>query len=95
MSEHHSTPDARLFRMEGRMTELVTVGLLPEGLRMHNSFEGTIVAGELAGARVSGIDEFVIRPDGVGSSTLGRSSPPRPAGCTRRCSATAGHRPAW
>ncbi len=33
---------------------------------MHNSFEGTIVAGEPAGAHVSGIDEFVIRPDGIG-----------------------------
>lgn len=66
MSEHDRTPDPRLFRMEGRMTELVTVGLVTEGLRMHNSFEGTIIAGEPAGARVSGVDEFVIRPDGVG-----------------------------
>jgi hypothetical protein len=61
-----SDPTARLFRMEGRLTELVTVGLLPEGVRMHNSFEGTIVAGEPEGALVRGIDEFVIRPDGVG-----------------------------
>ena len=66
MSEHDNTAGARLFRMEGRMTELVTVGLLPEGVRMHNSFEGTLVAGEPAGALVRGIDEFVIRPDGVG-----------------------------
>ncbi len=66
MYEHHFPENARLFRMEGRMTELVTVGLLPEGLRMHNSFEGVVVAGEPAGALVRGIDEFVIRPDGVG-----------------------------
>jgi hypothetical protein len=69
MSDVENTRDgagARLFRMEGRMTELVTVGLLPEGIRMHNSFEGTIVEGEPAGAHVSGIDEFVIRPDGIG-----------------------------
>ena len=66
MSEHDHAAGARLFRMEGRMTELVTVGLLPEGVRMHNSFEGTIVEGEPAGAHVRGIDEFVIRPDGVG-----------------------------
>ncbi|OLT06127.1 hypothetical protein BJF90_18325 [Pseudonocardia sp. CNS-004] len=52
--------------MEGTLTELVTVGLLPEGLRMHNSFEGTIVAGEPAGALVRGVDAFVIRPDGIG-----------------------------
>jgi hypothetical protein len=64
MSE--TDPTARLFRMEGRLTELITVGLLPEGVRMHNSFEGTIVAGEPAGAMVRGIDEFVIRPDGTG-----------------------------
>jgi hypothetical protein len=29
-----STDRDRLFRMEGRMTELVTVGLFGEGLRM-------------------------------------------------------------
>jgi hypothetical protein len=58
--------DARLFRMEGELTELVTVGLLPEGVRMHNTFEGTIVAGEPSDARVRGIDEFLIRPDGIG-----------------------------
>jgi hypothetical protein len=52
--------------MEGRLTELVTVGLVDEGLRMHNSFEGRIVAGEPAGGLVRGIDEFLIRPDGIG-----------------------------
>ncbi|PVZ06403.1 hypothetical protein [Actinomycetospora cinnamomea] len=68
LADHRSRhrPDDRLFRMEGRLTELVTVGLLPEGIRMHNTFAGTIVAGEPAGALVRGVDEFVIRPDGVG-----------------------------
>jgi hypothetical protein len=56
----------RLFRMEGRLTELVTVGLFGEGVRMRNTFEGTIVSGRPAGALVRGVDEFVIRPDGVG-----------------------------
>ncbi|MFR9805241.1 hypothetical protein ACL02T_23590 [Pseudonocardia sp. RS010] len=56
----------RLFRMEGRLTELVVVGLADEGLRMHNSFEGRIVDGEPTGGRVSGVDEFLIRPDGIG-----------------------------
>ena len=60
------TDHDRLFRMEGRMTELVTVGLFGEGLRMYNSFEGRIVAGEPAGASVRGVDVFTIRPDGVG-----------------------------
>ena len=61
-----STDHHRLFRMEGRMTELVTVGLFGEGLRMYNSFEGRIVAGEPAGTTVRGVDVFTIRPDGVG-----------------------------
>jgi len=60
------TDHDRLFRMEGRMTELVTVGLFAEGLRMYNSFDGRIVAGELDGATVRGIDMFTIRPDGIG-----------------------------
>jgi hypothetical protein len=59
-------PRAYLFRMEGRLTELVTVGLLDEGLCMHNSFEGRIVAGDPRGGLVRGVDEFVIRPDGTG-----------------------------
>lgn len=58
-------PD-RLFRMEGALTELVTVGLFGEGIRMRNTFEGTIVSGEPAGGQVRGVDEFVVRPDGVG-----------------------------
>lgn len=66
MSEYPNGHHARLFRAEGKLTELVTVGLLPEGLRMHNTFELTIVEGEPAGARVHGVDEFVIRPDGIG-----------------------------
>jgi hypothetical protein len=61
-----STDHDRLFRMEGRMTELVTVGLFGEGLRMYNSFEGRIVAGEPSGATVRGVDVFTVRPDGVG-----------------------------
>ncbi|MGY1712198.1 hypothetical protein ACI8AC_22085 [Geodermatophilus sp. SYSU D00758] len=66
-SQRPDTPHrARLFRMEGRLTELVTVGLVDEGLRMHNTFEGRIVAGEPAGGLVHGVDEFLIRPDGVG-----------------------------
>lgn len=63
MSGNH---DTQLFRMEGRLTELVTVGLFADGIHMHNTFEGTIVSGDLAGARVRGIDEFRIRHDGTG-----------------------------
>ena len=56
----------RLFRVEGRLTELITIGLFPEGLRMQRSFEGRIVAGQPAGALVCGVEEFIIRPDGTG-----------------------------
>lgn len=42
------------------------VGVLPEGLRMASRFEGTVSEGPLAGARVWGIDQFLMRPDGVG-----------------------------
>ncbi|WP_046470797.1 hypothetical protein [Allosalinactinospora lopnorensis] len=34
---------------------------------MVNSFEGRIVTGEPAGARVIGTDHFTVRPDGVGT----------------------------
>ncbi len=59
----HDTPP---FRMEGRLTELVTVGLFADGIHMSNTFEGTIVTGTLQGAHVRGVDLFRIRPDGVG-----------------------------
>lgn len=54
-----------LYRFEGRLTEIYPVGLFPEGLRLANKFEGTVSDGPLAGARVWGIDQFLVRPDGV------------------------------
>jgi hypothetical protein len=59
-------PGEVLYRFEARLTEINPVGLLPEGLRLANKFEGDIVEGPLAGARVWGIDHFLVRPDGVG-----------------------------
>lgn len=66
--EAAGTPEtgAVLYRFEGRLTEMLPVGILPEGLRMANPFEGTVTDGPLAGARVWGIDHFLLRPDGVG-----------------------------
>ncbi|MGD8413030.1 MAG: hypothetical protein PVF33_02290, partial [Candidatus Latescibacterota bacterium] len=59
-------PGDLLYRFEGRLTEIYPVGLFPEGLRLANKFEGTVIGGPLAGARVWGIDQFIVRPDGVG-----------------------------
>jgi hypothetical protein len=55
-----------LYRFEGQLTDMLPVGVLPEGLRLVNPFEGTVTDGPLAGARVWGIDHFLVRPDGVG-----------------------------
>jgi hypothetical protein len=59
-------PDDLLYRFEGRFTEMIPVGPVPGGFRMHNSFTGSITAGELTGATVDGVDYFRIRSDGVG-----------------------------
>lgn len=55
-----------IYRFEGRLTELNPVGILPEGLLMANPFDATVTDGPLAGARLWGIDHFLVRPDGVG-----------------------------
>lgn len=67
-----ATPEPRpaagelIYRFEARLQELNPVGVLPEGLRFVNPFEGMVTDGPLAGARIWGIDEFLLRPDGVG-----------------------------
>jgi hypothetical protein len=58
-----------LYRFEAQL-EFNPIGLVPEGLRMANPFEGTVTGGELAagpfaGARVWGIDHLLLRSDGV------------------------------
>lgn len=62
---HIDTTD-RLYRFVGRFHDIVPIGTTAEGLRMQNAFGGTIVEGDLAGATVTGIDYFRVRPDGVG-----------------------------
>jgi hypothetical protein len=64
-SNRTSSPDADLiFRFEARLN-VVPIGLTPEGLRMANTYEGTVTAGELLGSRVSGTDHLLLRSDGV------------------------------
>ena len=53
-----------LYRFEARL-EIVPLGLVAEGIRMANPFEGRVTDGALAGARVQGVDHLVLRPDGV------------------------------
>jgi hypothetical protein len=65
MAEQRQRSDI-LYRMEAQLTGSVPVGVLPEGLRVDNSFEGVITEGAFAGAEVRGIDYYLIRPDGVG-----------------------------
>lgn len=55
-----------VYRLEGRLAELYPIGLFPEGLRFHNDFDASITAGPFAGGRIFGLDQFMVRPDGVG-----------------------------
>lgn len=61
--------DDLFYRLEARFTQLMPIGLVADGIRMHNRFAGRITAGELAGASVDGVDYFRIRSDGVGVVT--------------------------
>jgi hypothetical protein len=58
--------DTLIYRFVAQLTDVNPVGVLPEGLRMANAFEGEIVEGPLAGSRIWGVDPFLLRPDGVG-----------------------------
>ena len=55
-----------VYRFEGNLGELYPVGLFAEGIRFHNQFEGKVVAGPFEGARIFGLDQFMLRPDGIG-----------------------------
>lgn len=59
-------PGALIYRFEAQLGELRPIGLFPDGIRFHNAFEGAVVAGPFAGAHISGLDRFLLRPDGVG-----------------------------
>ena len=55
-----------VYRFEGTLADMYPIGLFPEGIRFHNTFEGAVVAGPFAGGRIFGPDLFLLRPDGVG-----------------------------
>ena len=59
--------DAELvYRLEGSLADLYPIGLFSEGLRFHNDFSADIVEGPFKGGRIFGLDQFMVRPDGVG-----------------------------
>ena len=55
-----------LYRFEATFTDLVPIGLVPEGLRLDPHFSGSVVDGDFAGASVRGTDYLLFRSDGVG-----------------------------
>lgn len=52
------------YRFQARLTDTVEIGRVSGGVRLDNYFDGRVTAGELAGARVRGIDQIRIRDDG-------------------------------
>jgi hypothetical protein len=52
------------YRFQARLTDTVEIGPVSGGVRLDNYFDGRVTAGELAGARVRGIDQIRIRDDG-------------------------------
>lgn len=55
-----------IYRFEATLADMYPIGIFPEGIRFHNEFNGTVVAGPFAGAEIFGLDQFMLRPDGVG-----------------------------
>jgi hypothetical protein len=55
-----------VYRFEAQLAPMFPIGVFPEGIRFHNEFEGTVTDGPFAGARIFGLDPFLLRRDGVG-----------------------------
>jgi hypothetical protein len=59
------TQETLLFQFQAQLNVL-PIGIVPEGLRMANSYEGIVTDGEIpTGARVWGNDHLLLRSDGV------------------------------
>jgi hypothetical protein len=52
------------YRFQARLTDTVEIGPVSGGVRLDNYFDGRVIDGALAGARVRGIDQIRIRDDG-------------------------------
>lgn len=61
-----ATVGSVVYRFEGQLGAMNPIGLFDQGIRFHNQFEGAVVDGPLAGGRIYGLDEFLLRPDGIG-----------------------------
>ncbi len=55
-----------LYHFDAALTEIVPIGLVPEGVRLDVHFEGAVTEGVLAGTHVRGVDYLLLRADGVG-----------------------------
>lgn len=55
-----------LYAIDGQFNDIVIIGPVAEGFRMNGHFGGTVNAGELTGAKMTGVDYFLLRHDGVG-----------------------------
>lgn len=58
-----------LYSFDGGFERIVPIGPVPDGFRLDGHFSGALTAGELAGAKLTGVDFFRIRSDGVGVVT--------------------------
>lgn len=55
-----------IYKFEGSLSDIYPLGVFPEGIRFHNDFDAKVVDGPFAGGRLFGLDQFMLRPDGVG-----------------------------
>jgi hypothetical protein len=55
-----------LYSFDGQFTEIIPIGPVADGFRLDGHFAGTLTAGELAGAELTGVDYFRIDHDGLG-----------------------------
>ena len=75
------------YRLDAALTDIVPIGIVPEGLRLDVHFEGEVTDGALAGARARGVDHLLLRRDGVGvievRETIRTPGAPAVAACVR------------